>query len=185
MLAISEAPPQALTVELRAWGEGDAEALAAMYVSARAAVAVELPWSTPDFFTAAGQRARIRGCIEDPAAEGFVITAAGSVAGHLSLDRIRRDVLDSAEIGYWVAPRCRGRGVATAAIQRATQRAFAELRLARLHATVDLENTASRRALERSGFACVGRIRRPARRGELAAVRLLYQLPSPFRIFAG
>ncbi len=183
MTALLEAPAL-VAVDLRAWEEGDADALASMYGEARAAVAIELPWSNPDFFTPGGQRARIRRCIEDPGAEGFVITVAGVTAGHLSLDGIRQDVLGSAEIGYWIAPRFRGRGVATAAIQRATHRAFLELRLARLHATVDARNAASRHALERNGFTCVGRIERPAGPGEAADMRLLYQLPSPVGISA-
>jgi ribosomal-protein-alanine N-acetyltransferase len=175
-----------LAVDVRPWGEADAEALAAMYAAARAAVALELPWSTSDFLTPAGQRARIRRCHEDPGAEGFVITVAGAIAGHLSLAGIGRDVLGSAEIGYWIAPWCRGRGVATEALRRATRRAFAELRLQRLHATVDAGNAASRRVLERSGFGEVGRLSRPSRPGEAAATRLLYQyqLHSPLGVAA-
>jgi ribosomal-protein-alanine N-acetyltransferase len=183
VLAVTEVRPF-LAVGLRAWQEGDGEALAAMYAAARSAVESELPWATGGFFTPAGQRARVRRCAEEQGAEGFVITAAGGLAGHLSLDGIGRGVLGSAEIGYWIAPWCRGRGVATAAIQQAAARAFADLRLARLHATVDARNAASRRVLERSGFSCVGRVGRPPRPGEAAAPLLLYQLRSAVRVSA-
>ena len=143
-------------VDLRLWEMADAEELAAMYTAAATELAVEEPWCGPDFLTAAGQRERVQRCLADEAAEGFVITVSGAIAGHLSLDRIRRDILQSADIGYWVAPRERRHGVATRAIGLAVGHAFDRLGLSRLHATTDLDNAASCRALEANGFQQVG-----------------------------
>jgi ribosomal-protein-alanine N-acetyltransferase len=134
----------------------DAEELAAMYAAAATELAVEEPWCGPDFLTAAGQRERVQRCLADEAAEGFVITVSGAIAGHLSLDRIRRDILQSADIGYWVAPRERRHGVATRAIGLAVAHALDGLGLHRIHATTDLDNAASCRALEANGFRQVG-----------------------------
>ena len=143
-------------VDLRLWEMADAEELAAMYTAAATELAVEEPWCGPDFLTAAGQRELVQRCLADEAAEGFVITVSGAIAGHLSLDRIRRDILQSADIGYWVAPRERRHGVATRAIGLAVAHALDGLGVHRIHATTDLDNAASCRALEANGFRQVG-----------------------------
>jgi ribosomal-protein-alanine N-acetyltransferase len=143
-------------VGLRSWELADAEELATMYGAAATELAVEEPWCGPELLTAAGQRERVRRCLADETAEGFVITVSGVIAGHLSLDRIRRDILQSADIGYWVAPRERHHGIATRAIGLAVAQAFDELRLQRIHATVDVDNVHSWQALEANGFQRVG-----------------------------
>jgi ribosomal-protein-alanine N-acetyltransferase len=154
----------------------DAEELATMYAAAATELAVEEPWCGPEFLTAAGQAERVRRCQADQAAEGFVITVSGAIAGHLSLDRIRRDILQSADIGYWVAPRERRRGIATRAIGLAVAHAFDRLGLHRVHATTDVDNTASCRALEANGFQRVGVIHDFALVGERGRDGQLYQL---------
>ncbi|MCW3839293.1 GNAT family N-acetyltransferase [Micromonospora yasonensis] len=64
------------------------------------------------------------------------------------------------EIGYWVAPWARGRGVATAATRALTERAFAA-GAARLELLTDEENTASQRVALAAGFRHEG-VRRSA-----------------------
>lgn len=154
MAAATINPP--VEVGLRLWEMADAEELAAMYAAAATELAVEEPWCGPDFLTAAGQRERVQRCLADEAEEGFVITVSAAIVGHLSLDRIRRDILQSADIGYWVAPRQRRHGVATRAIGLAVAHALDGLGLHRIHATTDLDNAASCRALEANGFRQVG-----------------------------
>jgi ribosomal-protein-alanine N-acetyltransferase len=165
-----------VVVGLRPWELADADELAVMYAAAATELAVEEPWCGPDFLTAAGQRERVRRCLADEAAEGFVITVSGAIAGHLSLDRIRRDILKSADIGYWVAPRDRRRGIATRAIGLAVAHAFDGLPLQRIHATVDVDNVHSWRSLEDNGFQRVGRIHDFARVGDHWRDAHLYQL---------
>lgn len=148
--------PAALDVGLRPWGLEDAEELAAMYAAAAPELRIEEPWCGSEFLTADGQRERVRRCLADSSAEGFVITVSGTVAGHLSLSRIRRDILQSADLGYWVAPRERHRGTATRAIGLAAAHAFEAIGLQRLHASTDAGNLASRRALEANGFEVMG-----------------------------
>ncbi|MFE9688676.1 GNAT family N-acetyltransferase [Micromonospora sp. NPDC005806] len=88
------------------------------------------------------------------------------------------------EIGYWVAPWARGRGVATAATRALAERAFAT-GAARLELLTDQENTASQRVALAAGFRPEG-VRRSAgtaRNGDrydLAAwVRLADDPPGP------
>ncbi len=148
-----------VAVGIRPWTVSDADELTALYAPARSELVAEGPWRGPEWFTVAGQRTRISLTLDDEAVEGFVITASGAIAGHIVLDEIRRDVLQSAGIGYWVAPSQRGRGVATLAIGLAVIHAFTRFGLHRIHATVDVENQASWRALEANGFQRVGVIR--------------------------
>jgi RimJ/RimL family protein N-acetyltransferase len=168
--------PAAVGVDLRPWDLDDAEELAAMYAAAVAELAIEEPWCGPEFLTAVGQRERVRRCLDDGTAEGFVITVSGTIVGHLSLCRIRRDILQSADIGYWVAPWERRRGIATRVIGLAAAHAFTRLGLHRLHATTDLGNLGSCRALESNGFQGVGVIHDLALVGGRWRDGRLYQL---------
>jgi ribosomal-protein-alanine N-acetyltransferase len=143
-------------VGLRPWTLADAEALARMYAAGRDEILLEEPWRGDAYFTSAGQWQRIKNCLASEAVEGFVITESGAIVGSLALDMIRRDVLQSADLGYWVDPHRRRRGIVTAAIALAVRHAFDELGLHRIHATVDLDNTPSWRALERNDFQRVG-----------------------------
>jgi ribosomal-protein-alanine N-acetyltransferase len=148
-----------VAVGLRPWALSDAGELTALYATARAELAAGAPWRGPAWFTPAAQRERISATVDDDSVEGFVITASGAIAGHVVLDEIRRDLFQSAGIGYWVAPAQRGRGIATLAVGLAVIHAFTRFGLHRIHATVDLENQASWRVLERNDFQRVGVIR--------------------------
>lgn len=70
-----------------------------------------------------------------------------------------------AEVGYWAHPDARGRGVMTEAVRLACRHAVIHpddggLGLHRLHATVAVDNLASRHVLEECGFRLVGTERR-------------------------
>ena len=88
------------------------------------------------------------------AAIDFGIVPVGGVVivgaiGLTSIDLEERH----AEIGYWIAPKMRGRGFATAALQLLSSWAFGRpLELHRIYIYADVANTASRRAAERAGF---------------------------------
>jgi RimJ/RimL family protein N-acetyltransferase len=63
------------------------------------------------------------------------------------------------EIGYWVAPWARGRGVASRAVRLLSRWALIELGLARLALHADTDNQASQRVAERCGFTREGVLR--------------------------
>ncbi|MGW0507470.1 GNAT family N-acetyltransferase [Micromonospora sp. NPDC003241] len=89
-----------------------------------------------------------------------------------------------AEIGYWVAPWARGRGVATAATRALAQRAFAT-GTARLELLTHVENTASQRVALAAGFQpegirrSSGPVRGGGRRDLTVWVRLADDPPGP------
>lgn len=99
-----------------------------------------------------GQWSALRGLGRRGQALPFAITVNGVFAGQITVGNIVRGALRSAWVGYWVASRSAGGGVATAAVALTIDHAFGPAGLHRLEATVRPENTASVRVLEKSGF---------------------------------
>jgi ribosomal-protein-alanine N-acetyltransferase len=63
------------------------------------------------------------------------------------------------EIGYWLIPRARGRGVGSRAVGLLARWAVAEATIARVEALVLPDNIASRHVLEKAGFRREGHLR--------------------------
>jgi RimJ/RimL family protein N-acetyltransferase len=70
----------------------------------------------------------------------------------------------TAEIGYWVAPGARGRGVAAQATLAVARWSFGALGLGRLGWRCDVGNAASRRVADKAGFTIEGVLRDRLRR---------------------
>jgi isopropylmalate/homocitrate/citramalate synthase/RimJ/RimL family protein N-acetyltransferase len=66
---------------------------------------------------------------------------------------------DTCEIGYWVLPEARGRGVSARAARLLAVWAIESLGMHRVEATVDFDNAASLRSIEGAGFVREGRLR--------------------------
>lgn len=67
------------------------------------------------------------------------------------------DIVDStADVGYRVAQRVAGRGVATATLENFCQIAHEEYGITKLRATTPLENAASQQVLKKVGFVPTG-----------------------------
>ena len=79
--------------------------------------------------------------------------------GAVGLRAFRED-RRSVEVGYWVAPPARGKGLAPRAVRLVTGWALANLPLARVDLPLDHRNDASRRVAEKAGFALTGERRR-------------------------
>ncbi|NUK08265.1 GNAT family N-acetyltransferase [Streptomyces lunaelactis] len=86
----------------------------------------------------------------------------GAVQGRVNLI----DVADrSAELGYRIAEKAAGRGLATAAVQQVCALSTTEYGLTTLRAVTTLDNAGSRAVLARTGFVPVGEIRLDGRPG--------------------
>ncbi|HZR48942.1 MAG TPA: GNAT family N-acetyltransferase [Streptosporangiaceae bacterium] len=126
------------------------------------------PWEPvrdEDYFTLAGQRTVIEGALEryaQGAALPCVILAPGDnegetqVVGRINLNTIVRGPFQSASVGYLVAEKFNGRGLATAAVADIKRRAFEDLGLHRLEAGTLMNNRGSQKVLERNGFERFG-----------------------------
>ena len=96
----------------------------------------------------------------------------GTVVGRFNLYEL---VDGTAEVGYRIAQRVAGRGVATSGLRRMCRLARDEYGLRMLRAATSNENAASRRVLTKAGFVGVGPVEiggRPGARYELALASL-------------
>ena len=146
-------------VQVRLLGGQDAVELAAQYRKNRDYLAPFEPNRPEDFFTAAGQTARIRELLDEHErgrALPYVIEVGGRLAGRVTVTNISRGPFCSGSLGYWVAVDQKGRGVATAAVRQVLDRCFDRHGLHRVEAATLVHNSASQRVLTRNGFTLIG-----------------------------
>jgi ribosomal-protein-alanine N-acetyltransferase len=134
----------------------DAAELSALLVENRDFLAPFEPVRGEEFFTVAGQRERI----ESEGSQAFAILAGGRIAGTVTMSNIDFGPFQSANLGYWVAERFSGRGLATKAVGDVIEIAFGDLGLHRLEAATLVDNLPSQRVLEKNGFEPIGLARR-------------------------
>lgn len=79
-----------------------------------------------------------------------------ALVGGVTLSNIRRGVAQAASLGYWAGERYAGKGYITAAVRSVVRHAFEDLDLHRVEAACQPDNMASRRVLEKAGFAQEG-----------------------------
>ncbi|MGW9133323.1 GNAT family N-acetyltransferase [Streptomyces sp. NPDC055681] len=105
----------------------------------------------------------------------LLVDGSGAVHGRVNL----ADVADgSAELGYRIAEKSAGQGLATAAVREVCGLAAAEYGLTTLRAVTTLDNAGSRAVLARTGFVPTGEIRLDGRPG-LRFVRDLREAGDP------
>ncbi len=106
-------------------------------------------------FVARSQHLRARG-----ERETFAVLAADRLVGVGMLGR-DPSATEHAELGYWIGPRERGLGYATAAARQLVTHAFVRMSLAVVFAHCADANRASARVLVKLGFRLVGVTRDP------------------------
>jgi RimJ/RimL family protein N-acetyltransferase len=116
---------------------------------------------------------------EDGSRAGFAIRARdGGFLGFAAIVELDLEHREG-EIGYMVVPAARGRGVAPRAVELLTRWGFDELGLLRLELRIDVENPASERVAERTGYVRDGVLRnvyfKEGFRGDLAVWSRLSQ----------
>jgi [ribosomal protein S5]-alanine N-acetyltransferase len=84
-----------------------------------------------------------------------LVTERGEVVGRVNLTAVADG---AAELGYRIAQKAAGQGLATAAVRKVRELAATEYGLSRLRARVTLDNPASRKVLEHNGFVAVGEL---------------------------
>src|SRR5690349_9170336 len=85
----------------------------------------------------------------------LLVAEGGEVVGRVNLVEVAGG---SAELGYRIAQRAAGQGLATAAVRKMRELAVTEYGLTKLRARVTLDNPASRKVLEHNGFVAVGEL---------------------------
>ena len=92
-----------------------------------------------------------------------LVAADGEIVGRVNLLKVEDG---AAELGYRIAQKAAGQGLATAAVRDVRELADKKYGLTRLRARVTLDNPASAKVLERNGFIAVGELtlnNKPAR----------------------
>jgi ribosomal-protein-alanine N-acetyltransferase len=146
-------------VTLRIAEPADAPALAAAFTENRDRMRPWEPYRPESFFTAEGQRERLEVQAREYAAGRIVpwhFVAGGRIVGVLTLSGVVLGPFRSASLGYWIAGDQQGRGLATAGVERVCRSAREAVGLHRLEASTRLDNLASQRVLEKSGFEPIG-----------------------------
>ncbi len=85
----------------------------------------------------------------------LLVAEGGEVLGRVNLYEVADG---SAELGYRIAQKAAGQGLATAAVRQVRELAATKYGLTRLRARVTLDNPASRKVLERNRFVPVGEL---------------------------
>lgn len=144
-----------MDVSIRRWTQADAEALAALcndadrtYLSDRMAKPYKL------------EHARMWIEMIQPQERGGslfrAIEADGRVVGQISLERLSDVNACDGILGYFLRTDCWGKGIATRAVALLLREAFRLPGLLRVTGEVMEPNVASRRVLEKNGFALEG-----------------------------
>ncbi|MCC3653821.1 GNAT family N-acetyltransferase [Streptomyces sp. S07_1.15] len=122
----------------------------------RAFFAASVPDRGDDYF--AHFDTRHRALLEEQAAGvcffHVLVDDGGEVLGRVNLVDTAAD--GSAELGYRIAEKATGRGLATAAVREVCALAATEYGLTTLHAATTLDNAGSRAVLARTGFTTTG-----------------------------
>jgi RimJ/RimL family protein N-acetyltransferase len=122
------------------------------------AVCDTLVWDGPD--TAEEFLSNYASPLGDPAHRHFTIVA-GPAAEPVGALSVRPGFQPGrGDLGYWVGIPHQGRGIATLAVARALDLAFGEMGMEKVEACAFLGNLASRRVLEKNGFALEGLVRK-------------------------
>ncbi|MEU1529706.1 GNAT family N-acetyltransferase [Streptomyces fagopyri] len=154
-----------------------APAVLAFELENRAYFAASIPDRGDDYFARFGERHRAL-LAEQETGDCFfhvLVGAGGEVLGRVNLV----DVADGgADLGYRIAERAAGRGLAGRAVRELCGLAARDYGLSVLRAATTLDNAASQAVLARSGFAVVGETRLSGRPGltYLRSLRDLHDL---------
>ncbi|WP_405875626.1 MULTISPECIES: GNAT family N-acetyltransferase [unclassified Streptomyces] len=152
------------TAELQLLRPDHASALLAFERENRAYFAVTIPDRGDDYFARFDEQLHAR-LAEQEAGTCFfhvLVGADGEVLGRVNLV----DLADGgADLGYRIAERAAGRGLATWAVRELFGRAVDGYGLTFLKAATTLDNAASRAVLARTGFTVVGTTKLSGRPG--------------------
>ncbi len=131
-------------------------------------IAANLRDAFPHPYTEADARAWLGSADDDGDELSLALATPAEVIGGIGLKREVDVQRASREIGYWVGAPFWGRGIATAAVRRLTDWAFAQLEVQRVWGGVYSSNPASCRVLEKAGYLYEGTLRHSVtKRGRL------------------
>jgi len=141
--------------ELQLLRPDHAPALLAFEQENRAYFAAAVPDRGDDFFAEFAERHRELLALQAAGTDIFhvLVAADGSIVGRVNLFEVADG---AADLGFRIAERAAGQGLATKAVRQLCALAVADYGLSVLRAAARVENVGSRTVLARTGFVPVG-----------------------------
>jgi len=156
-------------MELRPLAAADVDDVAELIADPTTLRYTRVPEPPPEGF-AQGWYARYEEGRETGAKEAFAIVGDDGAFLGLALAPTIDAEAAEAELGYIVAARARGRGVASEALRQLTAWAFEQRGIERAYLLIDVDNAASGTVAERAGYTLEGVLRnayiKDGRRGD-------------------
>ena len=146
-------------ISLRPWGEnGDVEAITAACNDRAIAEFLDI---IPSPYTEDDAREYIdrtrQGWLEGTTSN-FAVVLGGAAVGSIGVQWADPEQ-GVAEVGYWVAPEARGKGICTRALRLVSRWVLGQDGMERLQLRADEQNPASRKVAENAGFTQEGVLR--------------------------
>ena len=142
---------------VRPWRSGDVEAIVKHANNIN--VAKQLRDRFPHPYTRRHAIDFLQHAVGSEPLTNFAIDRAGEAIGGVGVVPGTDIECYSAEIGYWLSETMWGRGITTEAVALVSEYIFSERNMLRLFAVPFADNQASRRVLEKAGYACEGIMR--------------------------
>lgn len=170
-----------MTCEIRKWKLSDAKDLAAVLSNTK--IQDNLRDGIPYPYTEQDGADFISAMLSADENEtfAFAITIDGKVIGSIGIFRQGNIHRQTAELGYWIAETCWGKGFMTAAVRQICKYVFDKSDIIRIYAEPFAFNAASCRVLEKAGFQYEGTLRNNAvKNGNVVDMKLYSLLKSDF-----
>lgn len=163
---------------MREWRLSDAERLAEILSNEKVVANLR---DLPCPYTVEDAEYFIREAVSADKNDNFIFTATadGKVVGCIGCYRQENIHRKTAELGYYFAEECWGIGIATRAVKLTTDFVFANSDIVRIYAEPFADNAASRRVLEKCGFAFEGTLKCRAEKFGVIKDTVMYSLLRP------
>jgi len=151
-----------MNIGIRLWKTDDAQALAKIFNNKK--IHDNLRDGLPLPYTISDAESFISAMLsaDRNTTYAWAITVDGIVVGGIGVFRKDNVHRLTAEIGYWVAEECWGKGIMTEAVKQACRYIFDDTDIVRIFAEPYAFNTPSCRVLEKAGFVYEGTLRKNA-----------------------
>lgn len=161
---------------IREWAPSDAKDLALALNNKK--ILDNLRDGIPFPYTERDAEAYIQSVLNAPSGSQYAwaIQAEGKAVGSIGIFRQENIHRFTAELGYYIAEPCWGKGLVTQAVKEACEAVFAQTDIVRIFAEPFAHNAASCRVLEKAGFVFEGRLKKNALKNGQFIDMLLYAL---------
>lgn len=167
-----------MEIDLKEWRISDAEILAEILSNEKVTANLR---DLPNPYSVSDAEFFIREAISADKNDNFIfaVEADGRVVGCVGCYRQENIHRKTAEIGYYIAEEFWGKGIAARAVKSVADFVFGHTDIVRIYAEPFADNAASRRVLEKCGFAFEGTLKCRAEKFGVIKDTVMYSLLRP------